>query len=296
MYFDKRTETGPAGCDCPTSEEANPVYDSHTGDYVCTTCARVIESHCIDEGQDWFGAENARAVAPHRDAEFVSTDNGAVFRGKRRFAAPDPDKKLRQWLKEVERCAAALHFDAEHQVTVAAKRFFVDHFQARATHRKRLQESDKQAAAACAVYFGCKTHDLGVARSIKEISGNCGVPINKCTDMLRSYKAMVGDRDYAATLFKTVRPEDLLLRALGGLRLEHRQKMQVDKAARDLFALVSTKGLLEGKTPETVCAAVVYLALEQRGVTGIAKAAVAKACAISDVTLNKAFKELKKHL
>jgi len=288
---------GPGGCDCVLLEEQALITDQHSGDTVCTTCACVVEAHCMDQGAEWYDDALSRAGGLGRFDEFLGPSGGAVVPAhKKRYAEPDQQKNVRQGLLEVERCAGLLGLGCDHQMCVTAKKIFSDYAELRKAQGRSVRESERTAAAACAVYFGCKSHERANdrhPRTIKEISGHCRVPLQECTDLLKNYKVLLADTPYARLLFMTVTAEDVLMRAVAGVRFEDvATKNQVLKRARDIFGVVRSKDLLEGRTPETVCSAVLFLACEKLSLK-ITKRMVYTACGVSNVTLNKALADLK---
>ena len=286
--------SGPGGCDCVHLEDQVVVH-TREGDAVCTTCARVIEACAMDQGPEWWGAEAARGVVPGRDDVLgLESSNGAVFSSKKRYAAPDPHRATRAGLREVERCAGCMGIGSDHVVCVTAKTVYTDYAETRRAAGRTVRETERLAVAACSLYFGCK-HER-VSRSIKEISGLCQVALQECTDLLKSFKTMLGEKPYARMLFATVDAGDLLVRAVSGIAFDSEaEKRKILKKAREVFDTVVRGDLLEGRAPETVCSAVLYRAFELEGIK-TTKKIVYSACAVSNVTLNKALKDLKVHV
>jgi transcription initiation factor TFIIB len=299
MYYsvDTRAHTGPGGCDCVHLEDQVVVH-TREGDTICTTCARVIEAHAIEQSE-WLDRETARGTGPNRDDEFLDSRNGAVFEHKKRYTEPDQHKTTRLGLRAVEQCAIALRLNADHVIARSAKTYYTDYAEARRAQGRNVRESERHAAAACALYFGCKAHERTgdrVSRTIKEISGNCDVPLQDMTDIAKSFKQLLAHKPYHKLLFTAVNASDLLGRAVMGISFgATTEKNRVLKRARAVFEHVSQNDLLEGRTPETVCSAVLYRAFELEGIE-VTKKNVYTACAVSNVTLNKALKDLKAHV
>jgi len=285
---------GPGGCDCVYLEDQVVVH-TREGDAVCTTCACVIEACAMDQGPEWYGGEAARGVVPGRD-DFLGLEssNGAVFSSKKRYVAPDPHKATRAGLREVERCAWVMGMGTDHVVCVTAKTVYADYAEARRAAGRTVRETERLAVAACSLYFGCKNER--VSRSIKEISGLCAVALQECTDLLKSFKTVLAEKPYVRMLFASVNAGDLLVRAVSSIEFDPpADKNRVLKRAREVFDTVTRGDLLEGRTPETVCSAVLFRAFELEGVK-TTKKIVYSACAVSNVTLNKALKDLKVHV
>lgn len=261
---------------------------------MCTRCARVVDAHALDQAPEWYDDACARGVGPGRDdVYFEDNTNGAFFASKKRYAAADPHKTTRLGLREIERCAAALGIDSEHIICKAAKEVYVDYANERKKQGRSIRENERTVAAACALYFGCKSER--VPRTIKEIASHCQVALAECTELSKNFKTLLGSK-HPRLLYSTVTASDLFVRALGTIEFASKYaRNAVLKRARDIFEVVQRRDLLEGKTPETVCSAVVFRAceLEKADVT---KKQVYTACAVSNVTLNKALKELKEHV
>jgi transcription initiation factor TFIIIB Brf1 subunit/transcription initiation factor TFIIB len=255
----------------------------------------------FDQTPEWYGDTNARATAPGKYDEYLAPTLGTTLgnrkwvHGKKRFIDKDPDVSMMPGLREVERLAGLLGMDSEHQMCKSAKMFYSDYAMARKTTSRTIRETERVCAAACALYFGCKSHsrigDRG-SRTIKEISGHCEVHIGKCTKMIKSYKELLADKSYFKLLFTTVTPEDLLARAVAGITFQDGTcRNQVIKKSRMMFQRLYAESLLEGRTPETVCCAVLYTACEMLDAK-VSKTLVCTACGISNVILNKALHDL----
>lgn len=293
-------------CDCHRIEDQHLIHDARNGDMICTTCACVVEAHMFDESPEWYGDAdvNARAVRPGTYDEYLGTTQGTTLVGKKdkdmrgkikRYTSDSHHHNMIPGLKEVERLAGLMGMTSEHQMCKSAKTFYSDYAVARKMISRTIRETERTCAAACAVYFGCKSHerigDRG-SRTIKEISGHCNVHVGKCTKMIKSYKELLADKPYFKLLFTTVTPEDLLARAVAGLTFrDAASKNLLLKKARTMFAQLHTDTLLEGRTPETVCCAVVYSACELLDLK-MSKTTVCNACGISNVILNKALHDV----
>jgi transcription initiation factor TFIIIB Brf1 subunit/transcription initiation factor TFIIB len=251
----------------------------------------------MDQRPEWYDDANSRAEKVGRYDMFLGPSGSVVPASKKRYAEPDEHKNTRLGLKQVEWCGVKLGLDVDHQICTSAKGFYTDYAIARKLKSRTIRELERPAAAACALYFGCKAHErVGdrYPRSIKEISGQCDVPLQECTDLLKSYKHFLADKPYIKLLFTTVSGDGLLQRAINGLPpfTDAKERMRLIKRASDIFAIVKTKDLLEGRTPETVCSAVLYHACELEGIN-VTKKTIHTACGVSNVTLNKALIELK---
>lgn len=287
---------GPGGCDCSHLEDQQLIEDSRSGDTVCMTCACVVEAHMMDDHPEWFDDIQARADKVGRYELFLGPSGNIVPPSKKRYTDPDEHKNTRFGLKLVESFATKLGLDAEHKISMSAKGFYTDYAAARKLKSRTIRELERPAAAACALYFGCKAHErVGdrYPRSIKEIGNYCEVSHQDCTDLLKSYKQLLADKPYIKLLFTTVSGDGLLQRAINGLPQfsNASERMKLYKRATDIFEIVKSKDLLEGRTPETVCSAVLYHACELEKIK-VTKKIIHTACGVSNVTLNKALTDL----
>ena len=280
-------------CDC----DGGPgplVHDQRSGDTICTACACVVEALVFDERPEWFEDRGARATGPGRDAGLLPQDNGAVFAGKRKFSGEDSHKRVRLGLREVERCAGLVGIATEHAVTQVAKEYYRDFAAVRV-----VREPDRTAAAAAAVYFGCKTGVTErdrVPRTMEEIAGACELALRDVSAQAKVFKQALVGKDYYAALFHTVVAGDVLVRAVGNVPatvLEGAKRQRVLARGRQLQELITRQGLLEGRTPAGVCSAVLYLAMcGELGGHAVHKPTVYRACNVAGATMAKALDEL----
>jgi transcription initiation factor TFIIIB Brf1 subunit/transcription initiation factor TFIIB len=263
----------------------------------------MIETNSLDYGPEWYGDAAARASIPGRLDEFIPGSNGAIVPdSKKRFAEADKNKSTRLGLKVVERFGGFLGLDRDHVMCCLAKRFYTDYAEARKSQGRPIREAERATVAACALYFGCKSDPDATyrnARTIKEIASHCRVGVQDCADVAKSFKALLAGKSYAPQLYMTVTAIDVLMRAMASMYPPLTstpetlaKKATVVRAAHRIFGVVKDKDLLEGRTPETVCSAVLYLAFEETGVRA-SKKEVYTACAVSNVTLNKALQDLR---
>lgn len=281
-------------CDCLYPEEDQDlVTDTRSGDTICTSCARVVEGHMIDQRPEWYDDVGARAGPADKFEPYIGPqiDTGRGIR----YHDPDPHKNTKIGLALVETCASKLYLDPDHQMTKTAKTFYADFAEARKAGNRTIRENQRVCAAAVALYFGCKSHERHGdrnPRTIKEISTACDAPLHTCADLIKDYKMMLMNKPYFKLLFTTVNPRDLLTRALNGITFKDRgERSSIEQRSLAYFDAIKTRGLLEGKVPQTVCSAVVYRSFQDAGIK-IMKKDVYEACGVSSVTMNKALADL----
>jgi transcription initiation factor TFIIIB Brf1 subunit/transcription initiation factor TFIIB len=280
-------------CDCANLSEQNLLWSSDQ--CVCTTCARVVEAHPMEQGPEWFDDAQARCPTLGRYDAYLPDLPGVVFEGKKKRAR-DPHKTLKTGLRLVDTCSLQLGLTPDHKMTASAREIFTDFVHGRKKTKKTIRQRDLKVYAAVAMYFGCKIHEQSCdrhPRTIREIAASCEVTSKCCTDAIKEFKTVLSDACYAMLLFRTVTAEDLFVRALASLSLPPKQKCAVQKMCTELYAKFND--ILAGKTPETVCCVCLFVACERSGVD-VDKTDVHKACAVSSATLKNALQFLKIHL
>lgn len=286
-----RYQAAPLTCDCLDACDQSLIHDSRSGDTVCTSCAKVVEAFAFDERPEWFDDQAARAGPIHRlDAFLGITSSTSTFIPRyTKYQAPDPHKTLKLGLKEVERFAAFLRYDPDAQICLQAKQVYTDFATARKKKGCCIRENQRSLAAACSLYFGCKL--VGGARTISEIAAVLSLPNEQCIDMSKMIRNELVDTPYHDAMCTAVQPRDMLFRALQVLEFKDSSlKRDILKLCHTLFEGIEQQHALEGRRPETVCAAVLYRACARNGMPE-ARSQILKACDITSATLKKALKD-----
>jgi len=146
------------------------------------------------------------------------------------------------------------------------------------------------------MYYGCKIHEQASSRNprtIQEIAAKCGLLGKTCTDMVKQFKAVLGNVSYAPMLSRTVTANDLFTRALASVPLSQREMCKIRNMCQDMYTEIND--ILAGRTPETVCCVCVFMACEKAGID-VETSVLHKACAVSNATLKNALQFLKQHL
>lgn len=295
MYRPERYRADPLRCDC-IDIESQQLVETREGDVVCQVCARVVESHVIDMRPEWYNAENSRAGGVGRDDFLLGSSSGAavVPPNKSRFAEPDPHKHIRLGLKEIERLVGLFRLDTECNICKSAKEMYRDYCVARTEENRTIRESERTAAAAVALYYGFKVEK--VPRTVKEILATCGIVAGSLDKLIKNYRKLLATKPYFSSLLQSTVAKDVVVRVFNNIDFSSaEEKNKIMKRSQELFELVSSKGILDGKSPDTVCSAVVYKAAQEAG-AAVTKKMVYKACCVSNVTLNKALAELNEHI
>lgn len=287
----KRQREVETECDCTTIEDQDLVY-SNT-DCVCKTCARVVTDHPFDDAPEWFEAEHARADPIDNYARFLGDSSLAPIQKKHQEY--DPNKNIRLGLKNVEQCAISLGLQPSHHMCTFAKQIYTDYATTRKTSGRSIRESERHTAAVCAIYFGCKSSDQKNQRNprtIREVCSWCHANVQDCIDMMKNYKELLKEMPYSTNLFYSVKANDLFIRAMSSLPIhDTKERQKVLNVCIHINEIVIQNDILEGRTPETICSAILYTACCQTGIK-VTKKMIFKACSVTNVTLNKALSEL----
>jgi transcription initiation factor TFIIIB Brf1 subunit/transcription initiation factor TFIIB len=272
-------------------DERDLVHDSRSGDTICTACAKVVEAYAFDQRPEWYGESASRAGPVDAYAPFLGSGHNVSAGRHTKYQEPDPHKTTRLGLKEIERCGAILRLDPNHQICMYAKQLYTDFTAARKAEGCCIRESQRPCAAACALYYGCKLAGVGTARTIAEIAAATSLATDSCIDMTKLYRHALVGKPYHDGMCSAVQPEDVLMRALETVEFaQPDHKRAVIKTCHTLFKTVHDRHALEGRRPETVCAAVMYRAFEHLKLK-TTREAIFKACGITNATLKKALKD-----
>lgn len=159
----------------------------------------------------------------------------------------------------------------------------------------RAEERIRVVAAAC-LYFACKLD--GVDRGETEVADALGIDrraLQKCSNKLRS---VLVNKPYAQKMLSGIRPTALLPRMLQ--RVLHLPSLKDAVPYKDVRRDVERMGesirdgvTLDGKKPQSVCAAMIALVIEQRGVPLPPMSRFAAACGLSVGALLGALEDIR---
>ena len=100
------------------------------------------------------------------------------------------------------------------------------------------------------------------------------------------FKDVTRDKPYHAACFDTVQTTDLVHRVMGSFQFPRETRVRVMRSVRDLDDAVRTSGVLDGKSPCSILAAILCVVFERLKID-VPKKIVAERCNSSVVTLNK---------
>lgn len=288
---------GGGGCDC--ADGPTPVTDWSCGDVVCSACGVVVEGHILDESPEWrnHGDEHGRedrsrvgAADPRgRLGTYLATSDGSKRLCRGLAGREDPKEvALTEGLRTIDQFVGFLRLSTTSAISTTAKELFSDLHWA-----KGVRSDNRRAAAAAAVYYGCKLENSG--RELRLVSAVCQVDPRALNAATSEYKAELVSKAYYPRLFATLQAGKLIdvfldrLVAGGGLRAE--QRKGVWRAAHQLDeVLVDTMDC--GRKPRTICSGILFVAAQQEGVA-VGKKEVTEACCVCQQTLDKVVAQIR---
>lgn len=282
-------------CDCGVP--GTTVTDWASGDVVCVACGVVLEGHILDEAPEWRAQDGSGGGGQCRVGEPVGRD-GAVAgtyldlgpRKRRRVAAaPEPSVAgLREGLNLVDAFATAFRLSSTSLIAGTARELFRD------AHEARPSRADtRRALAAASLYFACKLENTG--RELRQVAEVCGVDARSLNAAADDMKALLAGRPYHARLHSTLHAGKLVDIFLDRLALRPDDRRRVWRAAQAMDGRLSR--LMDcGRKPRTICSGLLWVALQDEAVAGVAKKDVTAACAVCQQTLDKVVAQIRQAL
>lgn len=275
-------------CDC--AEGPTPVTDWSCGDVVCRACGVVVEGHIIDEAPEWRVHEGEDYAAKCRVgavAAPLGTYLDGVGTGKRRRRGPalDPGEQAQQeGLRVVADFVGRFRQSSTSAIARTARMLFED------AHAARPVRSDTRAPiAAGAVYLACKLEDT--ARELRQVAQVCQVDPRALNTAVADLKASLQGRPYHPRLYATLEASKLLDIFLDRLSLAAPERKRAWRASQALAGRL--RELLDcGRKPRTICAGLVYVAMQDEGLAA-SKKEVTEACAVCQQTLDKVVAQIR---
>ncbi len=245
-----------------------------SGDLICSQCGLVICDRIIDTRSEWrtFSNDDQNGGDPSRvgdagnpllDGDQLSTlisfdkkDLRASRELNRTQGKSLVDKKdnqlLAAFLKISQMCET---YALPKIVQDAAKEVYKLSFE-----EKPLKGKSQESIMAAAIFIGCRK--ANVARTFKEIWALTKVPKKEIGKTFKLIKKIIEDKGHTANStsdsIQTTQTtaEDLIRRFCSRLGLNN----QVTNAAEHIARRVKEVGVLGGRSPTTITAAVIYMA------------------------------------
>lgn len=274
---------------CEEYSVATEVVDPRSGDRICTACGRVLEALMMVET---YGDIDRT----HEEAEFGPSVTFESVKGvhkstlSRVFREDEgARRRIRNGLKFVDDLGSQLHLVER---TIAwARELMKDSLEKNSV---RADAKLRCRAAGC-IYFGCKID--GVDRGENEVADALGVYRKDLQTSNKQLRKLLADKSYAPSMLQGVRPVSLvprLIQAVGDLLPAdvrktvdwHSTRVKVE----ELACRVERHCNLEGKKPQSVCAALLVRVMEPWGLTS---AGISEVCGVSMGAVESALVDVK---
>jgi len=265
--------------------------DIKTGDIVCTLCGRVAQEKMIDLGSEWRnfgdGGENkSRAETVDDINDKLTTNiqtskqaerNNAAMSKLHQQISGNEQKALTQASTKIGEFGAQMNLP--NTVLKSAKKIYKD-FETKKKRKIRGSNSDPFIVAV--LYIACKEN--GLSRTFKELARETDI---KEIEVRRMYQALtkhLGNGCGSRSI--PVAPHDLVIRICSMLNL----KEKVIYLAQQIAKNVASR--LEGKSPSSIAAASILMAVKHEGVSECTEREIASAASISPSTVKNIYKDM----
>lgn len=259
---------------CPECRGKNVATDSFTGSVLCIDCGRVIETFSMIFDHAAAAEEN---------------DIGTVITGHLQRYQQHMDyrqKALHAVFADMSKTCGEMRLP--ETVISLAKEMYGDLKEARISRGA----VHKALIAAC-VYYACKAQrQEGLSRTRATIAAAFDVDEKTMSVACKLFRDVTKDKPYHAACFDTMHTTDLVHRVMSSFQFERDTRMRVMRSVRNLDDAVRASGVLDGKSPCSVLAAILCVVFEKCRID-IPKKIVAERCDTSVVTLNKILTLLK---
>eukprot|EP01124_Arcella_intermedia_P023140 TRINITY_DN360_c0_g1_i1.p1 TRINITY_DN360_c0_g1~~TRINITY_DN360_c0_g1_i1.p1 ORF type:complete len:298 (-),score=41.71 TRINITY_DN360_c0_g1_i1:32-925(-) len=262
--------------------------DLSRGDIVCTSCGRVAMEKTIDMGSEWRNfsdsgenksrAENVDDVVDKLSTQITVTSKGdgkhnALSRLQQQFAGNE-QKALTQAVSKINEFAELM--ELKEDVRKRAKSIYK---QFETKKQRKIRGSNSDAIIVAVLYLACK--ELNVSRTFKELAKDTGTKEQEIKKMYLVLAKQLGGSTRAAP----VAPHELVIRICSNLQLPPIIKSMGEQIAKNVASR------LEGKSPSSIAAASIYMAVKIKNL-GTNEKEIAKAASISASTVKNIFKEM----
>ncbi|KAI4291565.1 transcription initiation factor TFIIB [Pancytospora philotis] len=239
--------------DC--GESKNIIEDFKNGYNICGRCGCVLGNRLIDEGSEWrsFGDSNksdpsrvGSASNPFLESEQLDTMISAG-QGANSYALAKI--QMKSYMRGPERALK----NGLNLITAFAERAFMpktiinqaQHIFKSVEGKKLLKGKNLEGSVAACIYIACKHEDA--SRTFKEISVITGV---QKREIGRCYKIIAKEVDTKGM----VPSADIVARFCSDLNLS----LKMQRIATEISKRVQEIGVLTGRSPDSIAAAVIY--------------------------------------
>jgi transcription initiation factor TFIIB len=265
--------------------------DIKTGDIVCTLCGRVAQEKVIDMGSEWRnfddgGESKSRAEGVDDINDKLTTKistskkeekNNAAMSKLHQQISGNEQKALTQASTKIQEFGAQMNLP--NTVLKSAKKIYKD-FETKKKRKIRGSNSDPFIVAV--LYIACK--EIGLSRTFKELARETDI---KEIEVRRMYGVLTKHLGKDCRRATPVAPSDLVIRICSHLNLKSNT---VSYLAQQIAKNVASR--LEGKSPNSIAAASVLMAVKSEGITECTEREIAQAVSISPSTVKNIYKEM----
>jgi len=144
-----------------------------------------------------------------------------------------------------------------------------------------------RALIAACVYYACKIQrQEGLTRSKLDIASAFEVPDRAMSSACKLFKDVTRGRPYHDALYDTMGTTDLVHRVVGSFGFQRDVRIQVMRGVRQLDDSIRASGMMDGKSPSSVLAAILCIVFQKLKLD-IPKEDITVRCQTTVVTLNK---------
>jgi transcription initiation factor TFIIB len=265
--------------------------DGRTGDIVCSLCGRVAQEKVIDMGSEWrnfgdSGENKSRAEGVDDINDKLSTTiqstksqekNNAAMSKLQQQISGNEQKALSQAANKISEFGEGMNLP--NTVLKSAKKIYKD-FETK--KKRKIRGSNSDAFIVAVLYIACKEN--GLSRTFKELARETGI---KELEVRRMYQQLTKHLGPMGSSRSTpVAPHDLVIRICSHLRLQ--------PAVMYLAQQIAKNGAsrLEGKSPSSIAAASILMAVKHENVSECTEREIATAASISPSTVKNIYKEM----
>lgn len=272
------------------------VIDYSTGTTICTGCGCVRDQNMIDDSPEWIngeeGEDKSRVGAPvdpllnvrstflgvkhYHDRSFKR-----INRYHQQMAMDYNQRAMYHTYKEMTRVAETI-LRMPDNVIFQAKEFYKDVKDARLSRGM----VHKALIAAC-VYYACKVQKQeGLSRSKTDVGRAYDIPEKAMSAACKLFKEITADKPYHKDLFETMAATDLIHKVVSRFGFDRDMRIQVTRNVRSLDDRIKSSGIMDGKSPNSVLSAILYVVFQKLAMD-VPKKDIVEKCEVSLVTLNK---------
>lgn len=293
---------------CSNCDNDNFVTDNTTGDTICTGCGLVAEACMFDDRPEWVrGGGEDEAGGPDRArcgpaADPLLHNVGVITLDVRRakgnvrnlqrysdqMAMTYQERALYAVFRDMTTvCETALHLPSS--IIFQAKEMYKDVKEARLS-----RGSVHKAVIAACVYYACKVQPShATARSKMDVAHVFNVTEKSMSAACKIFREATRGKPYHAAMHATLQSRDMVQNVIASFTFPKDVRIRVTRTVWIVDDQIRNSGVLDGKSPNSVMAAVLSVVFDRLNID-ISKQTIAAKCGTSLVTLNKMLPMLNK--